>query len=110
MSDTSTRLTYLAVIPFLADDDRAARHAAASYAEGLGMLCPEVDFYRARVQRVGEMEPAEVFCGTPGPAVGEFCIGMAGHGEALLHHDAVGNSWSDAEVPTAPDSIADLDP
>lgn len=109
MSDTRRDgwYTYLAVIPFMAANDQDARHFLFTTAEGLGVLRPEVDFYRTQIQGPGDNKPHDVFCCAPGPRLGQACVDIAGH--HTPHRDATGTQWADNDGPTVPDTPAGLD-
>lgn len=61
-TDLLGRPAYLAMIPFIADDDGEARRLAMAYAAELLTHHGEVDSFAALLQRPGH-EPEPLYCG-----------------------------------------------
>jgi hypothetical protein len=90
-------------VDFVAADEAGALRQAEAYAQGLLCLRGEVDAHTARVSADGGwLGAAPVFCGAPGPAVGDVCVRRAGHQGG---HRGPGPSgeWAEEEVPRAPE-------
>ena len=101
-------LIFTVHIDFLADDEDEAMFRAMAYAEGLNALRPEVSSYGARLSGQADWSAAvPVFCNTPGPNPADCCVDRFGH-EGRHHGPGVSQVWTDDEIPSAPDSPADL--
>jgi hypothetical protein len=71
---------YTAHLDFIADSAEAALDLAASYAEGLSILCPEVETRSARLSPSADWSTTmPVFCGMPSGVPDEVCTDRAGH-------------------------------
>jgi hypothetical protein len=76
VTDLADRLVYLAIIPFVADDDQTARERAARYAEELLREHGEVDAFFAAIKRPGgTAEP--LYCGHADDI--DICVQRPGH-------------------------------
>ena len=95
-------------ISFSARDESHALTRAVQYAEALGILRPEIDFYRAQVSDEDDWSAtALVYCREPGPHPMDVCLLRNGHAG---RHSGAGHtgSWTDDQIPTAPDTIAEM--
>lgn len=100
---------YTLHMDFDAANDEHARLLAEMYARGLNYLRLEVDCYTARVSPGDDWAASwQVFCLAPGPDPADVCTDIAEHAG---RHNGPGEtrSWTDAEVPTAPDTTEGLD-
>lgn len=92
---------------FLAEDEEQAIDFGEAYAEALTFLRGEVDGYTTEISSYTDWtEATHVFCGAPGPDRNESCIRRV-HAPGEKHRSPV-FTWTDDEIPTAPDTPAGL--
>lgn len=96
-------------VMFTAKDLEQALIRGDQYAQALNLLRMEVDCYQARVSERGDWSGAvAIYCLAPGPDPADVCLRYAKH---KGNHAGPGHSdvWTDAQIPTAPDTIEGLD-